>query len=175
MTEHGREAALDWGPSPIDSSALLSTCSAPLRSSEKSLVLQRQPGNHHQGWERKMHSELEGSWLIQREVPAPGPWLVHSHATGDSKSSVWLLQKALSWLVGMEPLWLVGEDADGDIAVPGPMGWGKCRSYSLKLLYKGSSSAVRNKVQAGKSMQASPWRAVYVRDPCVEMAAGFGF
>lgn len=57
---------------------------------------------------REMHSPLEKeravyepqkSLLLLREVPIPGPWLAHSHANEDFKSSVWLVQKAVT-LIG---------------------------------------------------------------------------
>lgn len=73
-----------------------------LCSSKRSLVFQLQPGK------QSSFSEPKGSWLIERVVPARGAWLVHIHANEDSQVlMVWLVQKALCWLVRMEPLWSV--------------------------------------------------------------------
>lgn len=57
---------------------------APLQRGGTSLVFQLQLGNC--GLEPLVGSK-RALWLIEREVPASGPCLVHPHANGDLKSS----------------------------------------------------------------------------------------
>lgn len=80
-----------------------------------------------------------------------------------------MVHKTVSWLVKMELLWLVCEDADGAVAVRLRLAREKPQSYWLKHNSRNSltGSYGRNVVQAGNSVQSFPWSAVCVRVPTV--------
>lgn len=85
--------------------------------------------------------------------------------------AVWLVPKALSWLVRMEALRLAGEEADGDTAVQPQSYWLK---YYYRIPFVKADSAGKNTVQAGSSawepgslVQGSPCSVVWLRGPCV--------
>ena len=77
----------------------------------------------------------------------------------------------------MELLWLVGEDADGDIAAQlWLVGESLCsigRNRIPETLLLRADSDCSNTVQEGSSVQPSPWSVGCMRGPCEEAAGLF--
>ena len=101
VIQHGCEESMAvrwlWGQDPpgLDSSACLLTgflCFVPVRCALPSVLLQcsissvsAPAGETVYSGKGKCSLRARGSWLIQTEVPSPGPWLVCHHVNVDSK------------------------------------------------------------------------------------------
>lgn len=102
------QSCLSWSALPACSA--LARCLRCFSSSQRNTVLNLQ-------WTGKVRSPRQRELAnVERSLC---PWSLIGPSSckwGIQILTVWLFQKALSWLVRMAPLWLVGEDANEDIA-----------------------------------------------------------
>lgn len=187
--QHCYEAAGLWGALGWGLSLATQLCFAPLHtallaicSSKTSSALQFQLGEHSLQSLVKWESALpkpEESWLIQTEVPNSDSWLVHPHANGDSKFLQFDLppkKEKMSWLVRMELLWLVCEDADGDILIAtqlwldgeslSPTVWNTVPGTPLQGLAQVAGTQCRQAVSAGFSLKHDVPKRPLCRNGC---------
>lgn len=86
---------------------------------------------------------------------------------------VWLAKKGTVLIGQNESLWFVGWWSWWGYSCVAPNRWGKLQSYWLKYNFRNFSiragSRGKNTLRVGSLVLVSPWSAICVRGPCVEI------
>lgn len=158
MEQHVCEAALGWGspwakPLSLDSSALLQpgivSVSVPAQEAQSSV------------FSRKGECTLWNRMVLAYIQRSPCPWSLIILSSSKWRLQIFivcLVQKMQPWLVGVELLWLVNEDANGDLAAQlwlnreslSPTGWNRIPGIPLQGLAQTAETQCMQAVQCGQ-------------------------